>query len=82
MQILFRYISILMYRNDRDDVEMRPDETVQDLLEKVKELKDIPMDQQRLVWRGRLISDYPSRTLRELDIVDGDVIHVLPPRRN
>ncbi len=72
---------ILNYMNRRVSVDMRPDETVQDILEKVKEVQRIPIKRQRLVGKGRLLST-PSETLKQCGLGEGDVVYILIRLRN
>lgn len=47
---------------------------MQELAEKIQRKQGIPPDQQHLIFSGMTLSDYPSRTLADLNVMAGDTV--------
>ena len=50
---------------------------LQELADKVQDKEGIPPNQQRFVFRGMMVCTFPSRTLADLDIHAGDIVHLV-----
>lgn len=58
-------------------LNVRPDDTIQDVKDKVEKKEKIPADQQRLTFRGKELDD-PVSTLDDNNIKHGDTLNLEP----
>jgi len=58
-------------------LDVQPDDTIDDIKERVEDKADIPKDQQRLTFNGKPLDD-PTSTLRDYDIKHDDNLNLEP----
>ena len=56
-------------------LEQTTSQTIADLKQNIEEKEDIPSDQQRLVFAGRVLED--RRTLNDYNITDASTVHMV-----
>lgn len=57
------------------DVEVEPNETVLDLKKKLSKKQKLPVEQQRIIYEGKMMQD--SKTLADYNIKNNSVIHMV-----
>ena len=60
------------------ELRVKPTATICDIMEKVREKKGIPVEQQRLVFKGKSLDD-PQSNLKDNNISDGSTLDLLAP---
>ena len=68
-------IKILQLTGKRTDVAVRTTDTILEVKRKLQEKENIPVDRQRLVFRG--VQQQDARTVAECGIVDGNTVHLV-----
>ena len=72
MKLLFKVIG---GHNTSYDLEIEPQDSIETVRVKLAQHMECGADQLRLVWRQRQLEN--KRTPHDLNIPDGDIIHVL-----
>ncbi|GIX63588.1 ubiquitin family protein [Babesia caballi] len=57
------------------EVDVEPNETVLDLKKKLSKKQKLPVDQQRIIFEGKMLQD--NKTLAEYNIKNNSVIHMV-----
>ncbi|KAL0483356.1 ubiquilin [Acrasis kona] len=72
-------LSIRSPNGDKFDVEVADDATVAEFKEVIAKSSNVPAEQQRLIYRGRVLKD--PKTLKESDVQEGYAIHLVKGAR-